>query len=321
MAAVADEPGRIAFDEPGLDFGTVDQQATATRLLTVRNVGAGTLRIIDLVSDCGCARTEPDVREIPPGGAGQLKITFLSGNLLGSINKTVTVRSSDPVHPAKDLFIRANVVPVFVFTPPMLDFGKIERGRTAGGEVVLRETQGKPFLVRRVVTPTPDVAVACEPIAGSHGAAYRLKIALAAPRKPGPAFFNIVLETDRAERPNLQLMVMCDVVGPVRVSPSTVFLGMGLEGTLFAPKTITVRNTGPAPIEIKSVDPGHPSLRATVTPVVPGREFNITLTMQRPLPVGSERRTMRIVTTDSDEPVEVALVAIVRKRDPFGPSP
>lgn len=314
VAADADEPGRIAFDEPGVDFGVVDQQVTTPRVVTVRNVGAGTLRILDLLSDCGCARTEPDVREIPPGGVGRLTITFISGNLNGLINKTVTVRSSDPVHPSKPLFIRANVRPVFVFTPPMLDLGKLERGQAAGGEVVLRDTQGRPFAVRRIISPRPDLTAECEPVAGGNGTARRLKITLAPQRKVGPAFFNVLVETDRQERPALPLMVMCDVAGPVRVLPQTVFLGAGPEGAMFPPKTITVQNAGPKPIEIKSVETSHPALKAEVTTVTPGREFNIKLVTQAPLPPGSMRHTVRIVTTDSDAPLEAAVIAIVRKQ-------
>lgn len=313
-----DEPGRITFDEPGVNFGVVDQQVTVSRIFTVRNVGSGTLRILDLLSDCGCAKTEPDVREIPPGGRGQLTITFISGNLNGSINKTVTVRSSDPVHPSKELFIRANVRPVFIFSPPILNLGTIERGQAANGAIVLRETQGRPFAVRKVITSQRDLTAECEPTPASNSVAHRLKIALAPLRKVGLSFFNVVVETDRKERHSLQVMVMCEVVGPVRVSPQTVFLGMGLEGVKFPSKTITVKNTGPKPIEIKSVDPGHPSLKAKVTTVTPGREFSIELTLQRPLPAGSMRRTLRVVTTDSDDPVEVALVAIVRKHRSVG---
>jgi hypothetical protein len=314
--AAAGEPGRIAFDEPGVDFGVVDQQVTTSRVVAVRNAGAGTLRILDLLSNCGCARTEPDVREIPPGGVGRLTITFISGNLSGVINKTVTVRSSDPAHPAKELFIRAEVRPVFVFTPPALDLGRLERGEASSGEVVLRETQGRPFAVRRVASPHPDLTAECAPMAGGDGTAHRLRMKLAPQRKVGPAFFNVVVETDRKERPPLQLMVMCDVTGPVRVSPQTVFLGAGPEGTVFPPKTVTVQNTGPKPIAIKSLSPSHPSLKAEVTTLAPGREFRIELAARGPLPPGAVRHTLRIVTTDSDDPLEVAVISIVRREKP-----
>jgi hypothetical protein len=217
------------------------------------------------------------------------------------------------VHPAKGLFIRANVRPVFVFTPTVLDFGKLERGQTTSGVVVLRETQGRPFAVRKVVSLRPDLTAECEPVAGGDGTAYRIKIALAPRRKIGPAFFNVVVETNRKERPTLQLMVMFDVIGPVRVTPQAVFLGAGSEGTLFPPRTITVQNTGAEPIGIKSVLPSHPSLRAEVTTVAPGREFRIQVTTQGPLPPGSMRHTLRIVTTDSDDPLEAAVITVVRK--------
>jgi hypothetical protein len=95
-----------------------------------------------------------------------------------------------------------------------------------------------------------------------------------------------------------------------------LFLGQVGEGEKFRPQKLTVTNTGGPPVEIRSVDTGFAGLKATVTTLKPGKEFQIALEVETMPPPGLFQRTMRIVTSESDVPIEVNLSGIVRRAAP-----
>lgn len=309
--------GRIAFDEPGFNFGVMDQQTEATHVFTVRNTGAGVLRILQVFPGCSCAATELDSSEIPPGGSARLLVTFYSGNLNGSVHKTMTVHSSDPTRPMATLDLRADVQPVFIFTPAVLDLGQVERGQAVAREVTMSDAKGRPFTIKSVASSLTNLTATAAPL-GRDGSAYRLKATLAPQGRTGPFVGNMEVTTDRKVAGKPLLLVIGTVIGPVRVVPTALFLGLVGPGDLFPPKTLMVQNAGSKPVEIRSVNPGDPLLKATVTTNAPGREFTIELTTRQAPPPGWMRRTLHIFTTDSEAPLEVSLSGIVRKEGKAG---
>ncbi len=305
--------GRIAFDEPGFNFGVMDQQTEATHIFTIRNTGASVLRILHVFPGCSCAATELDSSEIPPGGSARLLVTFYSLNFNGSVHKTMTVQSSDPTRPMATLELRADVQPVYVFTPAVLDLGQIERGQATEREVTMRDAKGRPFTIKSVASSLTNLTATVAPL-GRDGSAYRLKVTLAPQARTGPFVGNLEVTTDRKVAGKPLLLVIGTVIGPVRVTPTAVFLGLVGPGDLFPPKTLMVQNAGSKPVEIRSVNPGDPLLKATVTTNAPGREFTIELTTRQAPPPGWMRRTLHIFTTDSEAPLEVSLSGVVRTK-------
>ncbi len=303
--------GRIAFDEPGFNFSVMDQQTEATHVFTIRNNGAGPLRILQVFPGCSCAATELDSSNIPPGGSARLQVTFYSGNFNGPVFKTMTVHSSDPSRPMAALELRADVQPVFIFMPAVLDLGQIERGQAVTREVTMSDAKGRLFAIKNIASSLTNLTATAAPL-GRDGSAYRLKVALAPQSRTGPLVGNVEVTTDRKVAGKPILLVIGSVVGPVRVTPTAIFLGLIAPGAKFPPKKLTVLNTGPKSVEIKSVNPGDPVLKATVTTNAPGREFTIELTTQQAPPPGWMRRTLHIFTSDSDAPLEVSLSGIVR---------
>lgn len=303
---------RIVVSEALLDFGELDQGMESNRVLTVRNTGTATLRILDVQSTCACAVALPDVREIAPGGAARLLVSFLSATVTGHISKHVTICSNDPARPLLEIKILANVYPMFAFSPPGLDLGEIERGRSATRTVTLRETKGRPFTIKGLVCSPPELTIALTPPAGSTSATYRLQVTLAA-RQPGPMFGRLLVQTDRIGVVNPALVLTGTVIGPVRVTPSALFLGMVRPDQKFSPGKLTVKNVGAHPVEIKSLNTGDPGLRATLTTVTPGHEFVIELITLHMPTAGWFRRTLVITTSDCDTPLEVPVTGFVMK--------
>jgi hypothetical protein len=313
-AAGAAPAGRLAFDAPGVDFGVVDQQTTLSHVFTMRNTGAGVLQIVAIMTGCHCAVAELDSREIPPGGCARVRLEFNTCNFEGPIRKTITVRSSDPAQPLANFDYRADVRPVFVFSPPVLDFGVVEPLKRLEREVTLAGTRGRRFAIRRIACADPGLRADFSP-SDRGGSQYRLRVSFAPQQNSGPFCARLTVETDQERYRDPSLLVIGTVAGSVRVEPAALFLGMVRHGEKFPSKRLVVRNTGPLPIEIRSVNPGDPALSAAVTASTPGREFHIDLTARYALPPGWLRCVLRIVTSEPGQSLDVPLSGVVRAAD------
>ncbi|MCX7823994.1 MAG: hypothetical protein N2689_00360 [Verrucomicrobiae bacterium] len=243
--------------------------------------------------------------------APRVKLVFNTHIFEGRIRKTITVRSDDPTQPLTNYVYEADVRPIFAFSPPAVDFGVLEPGKSVEHEVVLASTKRKKFAIKRIVCANPGLQVEISP-SDRASSNYRLKVGFTPPQRPGPVCVRFIVETDEEKFPDPSLLVTGTVAGAVRVEPAALFLGMVRQGERFPPKTLTVRNAGPEHVVIRSVDPGDPALHATVTTNAPGREFRVDLTAREPLPAGWMRRTLRIFTSESDLPLEVAVSGVVR---------
>jgi len=318
-AAAAPGRGRIAFDETRHDYGTMDQGREAKHVFTVRNRGAGPLKLLGVISTCGCAVTMLDKNELPPGGSARLEVKFRSGSFVGAVEKYIYVQSDDPRLPRAPLVIRARVLPVYVMDPPALHLGELPRGQGAVREVTLRDSKGLPFGITSVTVSNEDLKAELFPNDGGRHAEYRIRVTLSPKRNVGPFNLLVIPQTDRPEFPRPILVVSGVITGPVQARPTAVFLGKVLPGQPFQPKTVTISNTGAAPVEIVSVDTGDERIAASVKTNAPGREFEVELRAGA-MPVGWFQRMLRIRASDAETPLEVPVNGVVLKA-PEGAAP
>jgi hypothetical protein len=315
----AGPPPKIRFASESVDFGTILQGAEPTQTFSVQNTGAGLLRIIDIAAGCGCAAILPDRREIPAGGSGEIQVTFKSGSYEGPQHKTVTVRCNDPEMPVVMLHLRANVKPMFVFDPPLLNFGEMERGSEKTMEVTVRETQGKPFTLESVTANQPGTRAEALPEAGGDGVTRRLRVTCRAEGNPGGFVSQVIL---RVNRPNVvpAIVVQGFFQGNVSIFPQAVFMGMVQPGQSFVPQALSVRNRGNVPVEITSVETGVPWLKAEVKTITPQQVYQIDLIVDPLPPPGRFEQVVKIHTSDPPPPYVITVSGVVRKAE-GAPSP
>ncbi|MHC5019368.1 MAG: DUF1573 domain-containing protein [Planctomycetota bacterium] len=163
------EPGKepvIVFDAQRHHFGTVEQGHSPTAVFRFRNTGKGPLQIVRIHSHCSCAPVLPGRRIIPPGGTGEIRVTFQTLAFTGSVAKTVDVTSNDPATPKVTLVVSADVVREFRFTPDAFAFGTIAPGTTATRTVEVAHSAGKPFRIVEVWGAPASCRVRAEPVEG-----------------------------------------------------------------------------------------------------------------------------------------------------------
>jgi hypothetical protein len=307
-------PPQIQFDQETVDYGEVLQGTEATRIFTMRNQGKGILRIIDVNTTCECAVMLPEKREIPPGGSIEMKITFKTGSLTGPQHKTISVRSNDPNRIVVILHLNARVTPVFVFDPPMLNFGELPRGSETSREFSMRETRGRTFAVETATASIPHLKVDALPDGGQDGAVRRFKVTLAPDRNPGSFTASIGFKIDRPDiKPTL--VVQGAVLGNVSIQPESLFFGMSRQGQSFPQQAVVVRSRDASPVYIPSVDTGVSWIKATVVPLDRSKAYRIDLVVDPLPPPGRFDQAIRITTSDSTLPYVVTVSGVVRRAD------
>ncbi len=108
------------------DFGTVIEGDTASRVFLIKNTGNAELTINNVRPSCGCTAVLLSAKDIAPGRAAELKVSFNSAGYRSNFEKYVYLTSNDPDEPNKTITIKGSVkmlpkISVNV-EPPVWDF-------------------------------------------------------------------------------------------------------------------------------------------------------------------------------------------------------
>lgn len=102
----------ISFDKKTHEFGDMMQGDKVEHTFYFTNTGNEPLIITNVQVQCGCTTPKGWPREpIPPGGKGELTISFNSAGKMGRQNKTVTVISNAINADGNQLSFTTNVLP------------------------------------------------------------------------------------------------------------------------------------------------------------------------------------------------------------------
>ena len=99
----------ISVTPRSLDMGQMQQMEEKRQQVTVTNNGAGRLVISEVDADCGCTVPTLARKELGPGESTVIEINFNSKRFQGRVVKTVTIHSNDPVNPAFEVMLQAEV--------------------------------------------------------------------------------------------------------------------------------------------------------------------------------------------------------------------
>jgi hypothetical protein len=152
LAATAANPARpgpstLQVEPARLDLGSVATNKNATGTVRLVNTGAGPITIQECKTSCGCTSTNcPKGQELQPGESAEVDIRITGGTRARKISKTVTFRVVDqqPVI----LPVSVDVIAYVTIDPMTIDPEKVPDGK-----VVIKATDGKPFLITNMSPP------------------------------------------------------------------------------------------------------------------------------------------------------------------------
>ena len=104
--------GNAQFDYTSFDFGTLNEKGGKVHHeFKFTNVGTSPLRVVNVITSCGCTSTNWIKTEIAPGEKGFVKASFDSDQRQGKFDKTITVQFEGGSPTYQSLTISGHVYP------------------------------------------------------------------------------------------------------------------------------------------------------------------------------------------------------------------
>lgn len=130
---LTNEPsGVISFQNPMVDFGTVNRGQKMSAVFTFVNIGKGPLAIQGVQTSCDCTTVTPAKGKIfEPGQTGSIDVNFDSKDYTGKVTKALTVITNERSMSDRTLSITANVNSELDASPPLADFGTVVPSKLA----------------------------------------------------------------------------------------------------------------------------------------------------------------------------------------------
>jgi len=245
-------------------------------------------------------------KDLPPGGVGEIKVTFRTRGYQGPVTKTISVETNDPANRQVRLTLKGRVVADVVVEPKIINFGSVNRralpdplplkvALRSGKDLRITEVRSDNSFV--VVTPTPG---------GRQGGESEYSVALTKDVPAGRVAGRILVKTTSQSLPEVQVPVHALVEGNVRVTPPLVSLGVVRPGEKVT-RELRVERTGDVPFSVEKVVSTNENLSVSVINEKPGEAYRLVVTYQTgPSEEGriSERLSV-FAKSDTEEILEV----------------
>jgi len=290
-------PAQLAVDKPiittepdKLDFGVMNQQESQDKEIIIRNIGGEVLKIREVKPDCGCTIADVSKKELQPGEATTLKVTFNSKKFEGPQTKYVRIYSNDPDTPLLEYVIQADVhVPIYIKPPKrQLGFGRLRQGETNIQKAWL-ETHEVPELELKPVRYNSELFT-IEIKNNTDGALN--KAIMVVHSKPDAPVGNhrefIRLETNVPEMRTIDFEAFVDILQDLEVNPPKINFRYAQRDQVMKHK-VHVRATGEdIKFKITGAEIDLPNFVSNVEETIPNQE-TIVYVSGRPLPTSDPR--------------------------------
>ena len=270
----SDQAGDLLRVDPvRLELGELWVGERQVHTVELHNRGPQALDL-DVRSSCGCAVLNLPQARLEPGARQTLEVAVTGDGGGGPLRKHVWVRSGTKVLATMPL--EAEVRPLWVFDPPVLDFGELVHGSTRRGEVRVRCVEGP---MPETVEPRPGRLVQ-DVVVQAAGDELVVQASFSPEVRPGAHRQFLELACDHPRVPTISIPVSVRVVPAWSVQPERLDLGDvgqsdGAQGTL----TVEWRGEGSAATPQASVafapvdgpGPALPRLRVELEAIAEGR--------------------------------------------------
>jgi hypothetical protein len=302
---------KIVFQELEHDFGKLGPDETVKHTFKFRNEGKETLLIGDIKTTCGCTGTLLSQNEIPPHGEGFVEVTFHSGRSSGARRKAIFVASNDPAQPSTKLEIAANVI-VPVEVRPRALYWVAERNEKSARAIDLIYSPDIKLDIKELDLSSPAFTASYQPMAQADVQGYRINIEYNGTLPIGNFHERLTVITDNEQYPKFDVALRGKVIGPVKVVPDSVALGVIKADTL-PTRTLRIFDANKANFAITSVESTSPLIAYELSKDGDSNRYVIKISLTQQPPAGAFSERLSIKTNDPADPlVEVPVFAYVK---------
>jgi len=116
----------IGTDSP-LYAVSVQSGSTVTHTFLLRNLGDQTLKITGVRTSCGCTTATLVKTDLPPGDSVGLEATVNTVGFTGTVDRTVTIQSNDPLNPSFVLRLSITILAPVAVDPPQIGVAEFQK--------------------------------------------------------------------------------------------------------------------------------------------------------------------------------------------------
>jgi hypothetical protein len=213
--------------ETAFEFGTIMEGQSAEHVFQITNTGQEDLVIASVKPGCGCTVAKFD-KVIAPGGTGKIVLTLDSRKMHGPFIKTATVQSNDSVRPNLSLKITGKVLRYVEVQPERVFLRGYMEDRPKAS-VKITSNLPEPLVIKLVNAKELTGKTDYELKTLQEGKEYQLDLVNTA--NVGRYNGKLVLQTNAAQKPTIEIKVYADISGDIGFYPNTVEMGRLSAGT------------------------------------------------------------------------------------------
>lgn len=312
-------PGSLSFTANSLTFGDVNLGQSRDVTMSIQNNGASLVNVSSVAaSGPGFSIVNPPLATIlQPGRTLPVTVRFTptsAGAASGSLTITSTASGSPAVLPLSGLGFASGPPPVMDVTPISLDFGNVSVGQSRDLSVTVRNSGAGTLSVSSVAPSNPQFTVLSSvPFTVQSNSSATVSVRFA-PNATGAVTGNLTITGNDPVRAtvNVALSGVGAATTPPSIDVTPAFLDFGgVNPGLVSDLTLTVRNTGGAPLNVSSIATTNPRY-SVVNPSIPftvasGASQAVTVRFS-PLAPGFQTGTLTVTSNDPSRPtVNVSL--------------
>jgi len=299
---------KALIENPLFDFGTALEGKMVTHTFKIKNTGKGELLIRGIKTSCGCTAASPSKNHLAPGEEADIAAGFDTHFQKGHQIRTITAFTNDPDTPQAVMTIQGIVKQQVAATPAQVSFGTVRKGTEVTQDVTIDDlTGGNDFAVGPISNSNSSIKVVQAPRT-DHKPGALLHVTLEKTMPTGAFDDTIKVVTNRVP---IQVDVFGTISGDLNVEPAQVSFGIVPRGQDVV-RFLALHNSGARDVKVLDVISSIPTVGVSTAAVKPGREYKITVTLNRGSPEGQLRGQLTIKTDDPDEPaMTVPFYAIV----------
>ncbi len=212
---------KIFCPEPEYNFGERDESEAVEHEFVIQNQGDAPLEITNVKTSCGCTAAKPQDSTVPPGGETKIAAKLSLHGRQGELSKTITVSSNDPLTPNLVLTLKGTVTAPIMYEPRILNFGKVLGGSAAPQKLVLRSLTDD-FEVTAVTASLDFVKTEVKEVEPKR--VYEVTAHIDQLPAAGQQTGTLTVQTTHPRKPQFNVTIYVEVVGPLDISPPTIAL-------------------------------------------------------------------------------------------------
>ena len=319
VAPAAPATPKIQFDQMVYNFGGTSLVQQLTGRFIISNTGTAPLTLEKPSPSCGCTVATLQTNQLAHGETAELNFTVTVTS--GTIEKYILISSNDPVTPQVKLAIKANILPVFDFSPQYVDFHNIHIGGTTNIAIQITRLDGKPLGIHIVETDAPFIHTGLTMVAGTNNAAIvRIEVSAVGVARRFNNAVNLLSETN--SRPLLIIPVSGRIVGDIVLEPMQLGWHIrdpenwpGLAGIDATTRRVRVSpGTSDFHFGVNNLTCSLPDLKVTANPL-PDGQFEIVAVLGK-VPAESGSGVIRFETNSPRQPVvEISVIISINRHN------